>query len=88
MRGFTLVETLVAVVVIATLLTLLTILNFGEMRQDLRDARARNTATRELWIIRMDAPNQPFWIWTDENGIEWVLSGSSNRVIELGESNG
>ena len=41
-RGFTLVETLVAVVVIATLLTLITILNFGEMKQDLRDARARN----------------------------------------------
>ena len=88
MRGFTLVETLVTIVVIATLLTLLTIFNFGEMKQDLRDARARNTATRELWIIRMDAPNQDFWVWTDDNGIEWVLSASSNKVYEMGEENG
>ncbi len=86
-RGFTLVETLVAVTMIGLLLTLLTILNFGEMKQDLRDSRARNTATRELWLIRMDAPNQDFWLWTDDNGTEWVLSGSSNRVIELGETN-
>ena len=86
MRGFTLVETLVTVTMIGLLLTLLTILNVGGIKQDLRDARARETATRELWIIRMDAPNQPFWIWTDEDGVEWILSGSSNKVIELGQS--
>lgn len=87
MRGFTLLELLIAVVIVAVLFGLAMSLNLGEIKEDLRDARARETATRELWLIRMDAPNQPFWIWTDENGIEWILSGSSNRVIELGESN-
>ena len=87
MRGFTLLELLIAVVIVAVLFGLAMSLNLGEIKEDLRDARARETATRELWMIRMDAPNQDFWMWTDENGIEWILSGSSNRVIELGESN-
>ena len=87
MRGFTLLELLIAVVIVAVLFGLAMSLNLGEIKEDLRDSRARENATRELWIIRMDAPNQNFWMWTDENGVEWVLSGSSNRVIELGESN-
>ena len=87
MRGFTLLEILVVVVIIAVIFGFAMSLNIGEIKEDLRDARARETATRELWLIRMDAPNQSFWMWTDENGIEWILSGSSNRVIELGESN-
>ena len=86
MRGFTLLELLIAVVIVAVLFGLAMSLNLGEIKEDLRDARARETATRELWMIRMDAPNQDFWMWTDENGIEWVLSGSSNRVTELGET--
>ena len=87
MRGFSLLELLVVIVAAGILISMMFYFRWEDTEKDLRDARARNTATRELWMIRMDAPNQDFWMWTDENGIEWILSGSSNKVIEMGESN-
>ena len=87
-RGSTVLELLAVLAVIALLISGLLRFNNSLIEDDLKAARARETATRELWMIRMDAPNQDFWMWTDENGIEWLLSGSSNKVIELGESNG
>ena len=86
MRGFSLLELLVVIVAAGILISTMFYWRWEDTEKDLRYARARETATRELWMIRMDAPNQDFWMWTDENGIEWILSGSSNRVIELGES--
>ena len=87
-RGSTVLELLAVLAVIALLISGLLRFNNSLIEDDLKAARARETATRELWMIRMDAPNQDFWMWTDENGIEWLLSRSSNKVIELGESNG
>lgn len=86
-RGSTVLELLAVLAVIALLISGLLRFNNSLIEDDLKAARARETATRELWMIRMESPNQPFWMWTDENGIEWILSGSSNKVIELGESN-
>ena len=84
-RGTTVFEILAGLSVIFVLLSILFRFNNYLIKEDLQNARARETATRELWLIRIDNPNQQIWMWTDEDGVEWVLFGSSNRVYQLGE---
>ena len=84
-RGSTVLELLAVLAVIAILLSILFRFNNSLIEDDLKDARARETATRELWLIRIDNPDQQIWMWTDEDGTEWCLFGSSNRVYHLGE---
>ena len=87
-RGSTVFELLAILAVIAILLSILFRFNNSLIEDDLKDARARETATRELWLIRIDNPDQQIWMWTDEDGTEWCLFGSSNRVYHLGEIDG
>lgn len=89
-RVFSTLELLVAVAIVAAIfcslfVSISTVLTEGGIRDE---ARARETATRELWLIRIDNPDQQIWMWTDENGTEWCLFGSSNRVYHLGEIDG
>lgn len=84
-RGSSIFEVLAILAVISILLSILFRFNDSLIEEDLENARARETATRELWLIRIDNPSEQIWMWTDENGVEWVLFGSSNRVYQLGE---
>lgn len=84
-RGSTVFELLAVLAVICILLSILVRFNNSLIEDDLNNARARETATRELWLIRIDDPSQQIWMWTDENGVEWCLFASSNRVYQLGE---
>lgn len=87
-RGSTILEILSVLAVISLLLFTLFRFNNSLIEKDLQNVRARETATRELWLIRIDNPSQQIWMWTDENGVEWCLFGSSNRVYQLGEMDG
>ena len=87
-RGSTVFEILAVLALIGALLGILFRFNNYLIENDLKDARARETATRELWLIRIDNPSEQIWMWTDEDGVEWVLFGSSNRVYQLGEIDG
>lgn len=84
-RGSSIFEILAILALIGALLGILFRFNNSLIEEDMENARARETATRELWLIRIDNPSQDIWMWTDENGVEWVLFGSSNRVYQLGE---
>ena len=87
-RGSTLLEVLAVFLVVFVLIAFLFRINQTEIRDDLHDARSRETATRELWLIRIDSPEERIWMWTDENGVDWVLFAESNRVHRLGENDG
>ena len=87
-KGSILLEILAVLATVLILVSILFRVNQSEIAEDLSEARARETATRELWLIRMDSPQQTIWMWTDENGAEWVLFGESNRVYCLGENDG
>ena len=83
-RGTTILEVLAVLLVVLVLISFLFRLNQSEIADDLAVAQSRETATRELWLIRMDSPEQTVWMWTDENGFDWVLFAESNRVYRLG----
>lgn len=87
-RGSTLLEVLAVFLVVFVLIAFLFRINQSEIQEDLNNVRSRETATRELWLIRIDSPEERIWMWTDENGVDWVLFAESNRVHRLGESDG
>jgi hypothetical protein len=87
-RGSTLLEVLAVFLVVFVLIAFLFRINQSEIQEDLNNVRSRETATRELWLIRIDSPEERIWMWTDENGVDWVLFAESNRVHRLGENDG
>ena len=87
-RGSTLLEVLAVFLVVFVLIAFLFRINQSEIQDDLNNVRSRETATRELWLIRIDSPEERIWMWTDENGVDWVLFAESNRVHRLGENDG
>ena len=87
-RGSTLLEVLAVFLVVFVLIAFLFRINQSEIQEDLNNVRSRETATRELWLIRIDSPEERIWMWTDENGVDWVLFSESNRVHRLGENDG
>jgi len=86
-RGTTILEVLAVLLVVLVMISFLFRMNQSEIADDLAVARMRETATRELWLIRMESPQQTVWMWTDEEGVDWVLFGESNRVYRLGGGN-
>ena len=87
-RGSTLLEVLAVFLVVFVLIAFLFRINQSEIQEYLNNVRSRETATRELWLIRIDSPEERIWMWTDENGVDWVLFAESNRVHRLGENDG
>ena len=87
-RGSTLLEVLAVFLVVFVIIAFLFRINQSEIKEDLNNVRSRETATRELWLIRIDSPEERIWMWTDENGVDWVLFAESNRVHRLGENDG
>ena len=87
-RGSTLLEVLAVFLVVFVIIAFLFRINQSEIQEDLNNVRSRETATRELWLIRIDSPEERIWMWTDENGVDWVLFAESNRVHRLGENDG
>jgi len=87
-KGSTLLEVLAVFLIVSILIGFILRMNEGEIQDDLQESRARETATRELWLIRMETPQERIWMWTDANGVDWVLFAESNRIHRLGESDG
>jgi len=81
-RGLTLLEILITLVIIVILTSL--VLNSEKTRpqtQKLLLERELKTATRELWILRMDNPNQDAWAWVARSGQSYTLDRKTNKVV-------
>lgn len=74
MKGFSLIELLVALAIIAVLITLvLSVSKIDEQEERILLEQKHRTATRMLWLERIDNPGQGSWAWTDEDGKAWAM---------------
>ncbi len=85
MRGFSLLELLIVVALIGFIVSMSFYFRWDDAKKELSEKQQMQEATTQLWLVRIEDPNQPvFWVWEDENGVMWMLSRSDNTVKRVG----
>ena len=85
MRGFSMLELLVVIVLISLLISMTLFFRWDDTKKELQDNQEIQQATTELWLVRIGDPTQPvYWVWENEDGVMWMMSRSDNKVRKVG----
>ena len=86
MRGFSLIELLVVVVLIGFLISMTLYFRWDDTEKELTKERTKNEAIKMLWLKRIDnpMPESGLWQWEDNSGDTWVMFRDGTQVHNMG----
>jgi prepilin-type N-terminal cleavage/methylation domain-containing protein len=87
MRAFSLLELLVAIIMIGVLISMTLYFRWDDTEKKLTEERTRSEATRMLWMMRIDEPMpvRGIWEWEDLNGDVWIMFREGSAVHNMGD---